>query len=131
MSKYSFTKKMRICKNDQFVYCIKNGVRASDGLMILYSVRNGLGYPRFGVSVGKKAGIAVVRNRLKRVFRHAFALNQHDIRPCMDYVAIVRNSWYGVAGEEKSCYKASTKLKLKDVEISFLALLGTIADRMK
>ncbi|MBL7107087.1 MAG: ribonuclease P protein component [Phycisphaerae bacterium] len=131
MGKYSFTKKMRICKNDQFLHCMKNGVRASDGLMILYSVRNGLGCSRFGVSVGKKAGIAVVRNRLKRVFRHAFALNQHDIRQNMDYVAIVKNSWYGAVGEEKASYRAARRLKLKDVEISFLALLGTIADRIK
>ncbi len=40
---------------------------------------NGLAYSRIGVSIGRAQGNAVMRNRIKRVIREAFRLNQRDM----------------------------------------------------
>jgi ribonuclease P protein component len=54
---------------------------------------------RLGLVVSKKVGIAVKRNRIKRVIREVFRLNKHRIKSGNDIVAIPRQaaiSWaYG------------------------------------
>jgi len=49
---------------------------------------NSLNLPRLGVSVPKACGNAVVRNRIKRVIRESFRVNQHLISQSMDYLVI-------------------------------------------
>lgn len=63
---------------------------ASDGVLIVYACENGLAHPRLGCSVSKKVGGAVVRNRVKRLFREAFRLDQHLLPPGVDLVLIPR-----------------------------------------
>ena len=52
-----------------------HGSKAVGRHFVVYAMRNGLGCARLGLSVSKKVGIAVVRNRLRRLlkehFRHA------------------------------------------------------------
>ncbi len=50
---------------------------------------------RVGFAVSKKVGIAVVRNRVKRVLREFFRINQAQIPPAMDIVVIPRRSLNG------------------------------------
>lgn len=46
--------------------------------------------PRLGVSVSKDHGGAVRRNKLKRLLREAFRLEQHQLPPTLDLVLIPR-----------------------------------------
>lgn len=46
--------------------------------------------PRLGVSVGKKVGNAVRRNKVKRVLREQFWALQELISPESDYVVVAR-----------------------------------------
>jgi len=64
------------------VYKVRRSV--SDGVMIVYGAPNGLPHPRLGLSVSKKSGNAVVRNRIRRMFREAFRLN----KPMMPAIGI-------------------------------------------
>ncbi|MDR0351489.1 MAG: ribonuclease P protein component [Puniceicoccales bacterium] len=48
------------------------------------------GRPRFAIVVSKKVGDAIYRNRLKRVFREIFRLNQHRLKPAFDYLVVTR-----------------------------------------
>lgn len=70
------------------VYETRQAVRTPK-LVVFWSA-NGLPGARLGVSVGKKHGNAVRRNRIKRVFRAAFRQCRHLLPAGRDYVLVPR-----------------------------------------
>ena len=67
-------------------YNLRCSVR--DALLLVYCGPNGLEYARLGLSVSKKVGKAVARNRWKRRIREAFRLNQQKLPAGLDVVVI-------------------------------------------
>ena len=63
---------------------------ASDACLIVYVASNDLGHPRLGLSVSRKHGGAVVRNRWKRKLREAFRLSRSKLEQGIDVVVIPR-----------------------------------------
>jgi len=59
------------------------------GPVVVHALANGLGHPRLGLSIGRKVGMAVRRNRIKRWIRETFRLMQHELA-CADLVVSVR-----------------------------------------
>ncbi len=88
---FRFPQHLRLKTPPQFkaVYDRKRSV--SDGVLVVYAAANGLPHPRVGLSVSKKVGNAVARNRYKRLFREAFRLLQHDLPPGLDFILIPRS----------------------------------------
>jgi ribonuclease P protein component len=63
---------------------------ASDNWLIVYGCPNDLPHLRVGLSVSKKVGGAVQRNRLRRLYREAFRLSRHEMPVGLDLVLIPR-----------------------------------------
>lgn len=77
---------------------------ASDGTIIVYACENHFAHSRLGVSVSKKVGNAVERNRWKRIFREAFRLTQHELPQGIDLILIPK---LGTAEPDFEALKAS------------------------
>ncbi len=63
------TQDRRLKTNEQFVRVLKRGKRWSNDFLVLGVYPNGLEVNRYGFSVGKRLGGAVLRNRVKRRLR--------------------------------------------------------------
>jgi len=122
----SFPKKRRLASNRQFKAVLDHGRRAGDHLLTLYMAPNPCGYPRLGVSVGKSAGNAVVRNRLKRLLREAFRQSQDRIPPGFDYVLLVSPRLARSLKQAPTGRRALASLTFRQVQESFLSLIETL-----
>lgn len=83
-----FPKEHRLRKISDFVGVYQHRCSVSDRLLILYGCRNEVGISRLGLSVSRKVGNAVVRNRWKRLLREAFRLSNQKLPVAIDLVVI-------------------------------------------
>lgn len=83
-------RRCRLCHDRQFQNVYARGVRRSAGVLLVTACRNEVGFSRLGLSIGKKLGGAVVRNRFKRLLREAFRLSQHELPVGLDIVLSLR-----------------------------------------
>lgn len=75
----------------QFKSVFSNPIKASSAEITLLAIPNSEQHPRLGLTVAKRyVKRANQRNRIKRIIRDSFRLNQHDI-PHLDIVVLVRN----------------------------------------
>ncbi len=63
----------------------------ANGYLVLYARRNRTGGNRVGITVGKKLGHAVVRNRVRRRLREVYRLNEERFQPGWDIVVVARS----------------------------------------
>ena len=62
----------------------------ANGYLVLYARRNRTDTNRVGITVGKKLGHAVVRNRVRRRLREVYRLNEDKFQPGWDIVVVAR-----------------------------------------
>ncbi len=58
---------------------------------VIYQENNDLKYDCFGISVGKKLGNAVYRNKMKRRIRNIIDIYRKDYNNQKNYIIILRN----------------------------------------
>ena len=63
----------------------------ANAYLVLYARKNRTGLNRVGVTVSKKLGGAVVRNRVRRRLREVYRLNEDAFAPGWDIVVVARS----------------------------------------
>ena len=62
----------------------------ANGSLVLYARKNRTDTNRVGITVGKKLGHAVVRNRVRRRLREVYRLNEDKFQAGWDIVVVAR-----------------------------------------
>lgn len=90
MGSFSFLKSERLLKRSDFVKLNRAGKRYHTTHFVVIAEKNGLDFTRLGVTVGKRVGNAVVRNRTKRLLREFFRQNKLRLPRGYDLVFVAR-----------------------------------------
>jgi ribonuclease P protein component len=101
-------KEQRLTRSAQYQSVRRQGDSWADRYFVLQALPNGLEVTRFGLTVSKRVGGAVIRNRVKRLLREN--LTKLPVKTGLDMVIIARPIASGVG--------------YKGVETSLLGLTG-------
>ena len=63
----------------------------ANSYLVLYARKNRTGTNRIGITVSKKLGHAVVRNRVRRRLREIYRLHEEQFQPGWDIVVVARS----------------------------------------
>ena len=82
--------------------------------LVLYARKNREGINRVGITVSKKLGHAVVRNRSRRRLREVYRLNQENLKKGYDIILVARTRTVTASWKElnDTFMKLSRKLDL-------------------
>lgn len=84
-------KKYRIKKNTEFQRVFQKGNSSANRQFVIYKLKNeDFPYFRIGISVSKKLGKAVTRNKIKRYIREAVREMKEEIDPAYDLIIVAR-----------------------------------------
>ncbi len=85
-----FCREHRLTDRPDFLHCYDSGRRFFSAGFVLFAAKRGeAGLPwRLGLAVTRKTGCAVWRNRVRRLVRECFRLEQAKIPQGYDYVVV-------------------------------------------
>lgn len=84
-----FSKALKL--NHIFRRLYQKGNQAANRYLVIYCRKNHSQENRVGLTVGKKLGKAVVRNRLRRRLREVYRLHEQEFLPGYDIVVVARS----------------------------------------
>jgi ribonuclease P protein component len=97
-------RRRRLSRSGDFDRVYRDGVSRGNRFLVLYSFARGEeepgGEPRLGLSVGRKIGRAVQRNKVKRAIREGFWQLAGDLPEGHDYVIVARPGIEGLLERE-------------------------------
>jgi len=83
-------KKLKLRNNRDFRKVYDKGKSISNKYLVMFYIKNGLDYNRVGFSTTKKLGNAVIRNKVKRLIKESFRLNNDNLINGYDIVFLAR-----------------------------------------
>ncbi len=102
--RYRFPKSHRLLKAAEYEAVFAAARVSSDRCFTILMRANALDHPRLGLAVSKrKVKKATARNRLKRIVRESFRLNQHHL-PAADFVVLAKPA--AAAAERKELWES-------------------------
>jgi ribonuclease P protein component len=107
-----------IKKRADFARVYNSGKSAANRLFVVYVCANNLPHNRLGLSVSKKVGCAVVRNRIRRLLKESLRLGT-EISNGYDIVIIARS------------FSGTHPLDFAKVNVSISQLFGRLGIPMK
>ena len=90
MSGLGFPARMRVRLDRDFRRAYDLRLRRDLGFASLLAAPNGLPHARLGISISRRVGTAARRNRIKRLLREAFRLQQQAMPAGVDLIVQVR-----------------------------------------
>ncbi len=84
---HSFRKSDRVVKSSDFERIIRKGSCAADGALVVFAAAGAdQSSTRLGVTIPKRTGNAVVRNRWKRLIRESFRIHKRELPAGYDFI---------------------------------------------
>lgn len=112
-------KRARLSRSSEFQRVYRQGTSAASRFLVVYYFEHppgaGVEGPRLGLSVSKKVGGAVVRNRVKRLLRESFYELAPSLSQQHDYVLIARPSVVDLADRQAKGEKGLVRNALLEV----------------
>ncbi len=86
--RYSFGKTRRVTRSGDFTKIIRSGTCVADGTLVMFALPRPLSDEaiRIGITIPKKTGNAVVRNRWKRLIRESFRQQQASLPAGYEFI---------------------------------------------
>ena len=82
----------RLKKSWEFQRAYKKGKKYWDTYFVIYVYHTQLRRSRLGITISKKVGKSVQRNRVKRLIREAFHILKSELLPHYDIVVVGRTA---------------------------------------
>ena len=103
-------------RNHEFQRLYRKGKSAAAPTLALYCRKNRQPETRLGLTVGKKVGGAVTRNRVRRRLREIYRLHQGELRTGYDIVVVarVKAAFANYHQLERHFLSAADRLGLRD-----------------
>lgn len=89
---YKLSKKNLLHKNSQFQHMYAAGKSYANRMMVVYVLPKAVPDRHVGFAAGKRLGGAVVRNRVKRLLREVYRLNQSRLISDADFIFVGRKA---------------------------------------
>ncbi|HWC89583.1 MAG TPA: ribonuclease P protein component [Pirellulales bacterium] len=115
MASERFRRDQRLRRPADFKQVYNRGRSVADRSIVVYGLASTGPGVRLGLSVSRKVGNAVARNRWKRLLREAFRHSRQQLAPGMDLVVIARGS----------------PPPLTDLQRSLVGLAGQLARKLR
>ncbi|RME40614.1 MAG: ribonuclease P protein component [Planctomycetota bacterium] len=94
-----FRPRERLRRRRDFERVFARRCRVGTEHLVVYAAPNDLEWSRLGISVSRKVGNAVVRNRVRRKLREAYRTHKHEIPAGFDFVCVARPSLRVLKGD--------------------------------
>jgi len=96
LNKFELKKTHKILDRSEFVKLSRYGKKLQDHYFVVVFMPGKSGCPRLGITVSRRVGNAVERNRLKRLIREWFRLNKATAVKIWDVNIIAKKSAAGL-----------------------------------
>jgi ribonuclease P protein component len=100
LGSFSLTKPERLLRRADFEKLSEDGNRIDSIYFTIVYSQNGLGRLRLGITVGKRVGRAVIRNRVKRLVREHFRLRKALFSDSYDVNVIAKSGTSDLSSRE-------------------------------